>query len=986
MEIIRPLQLAFLNRVMEHNRKFYFIASLSLGVNLRTGNPGLESDYLKDAFACMGERPLPDMGMPKPRGEFLVSGSFFPPEKKETVSGRVSVSVGHQDKDLLVFGPRKWRNRFPSKPAPMTSMPVDFGHAFGGKGCKKNPNGLGYEDGSLPCIENPKQLITSMDDRPDPAGFSALDPSWPQRMRFQGTYNDDYLEKYFPGYPEDFDWQYFLCAPEDQWNKGYYQCDERFEIHHMHPDIPVIKGKLPGLYARCFLNHVVNKKDERQFSELPLNLDTIWFFPEKLLALLIWRGVIEVADDEAERVTHVLAAYEDRAHPPRGQEHYREALERRITGNDPLLNYFNTEDLIPIGAICAMELLQREALVDDEESALSKNMNAKAKAIQKMADEKVEQAVQDTEKAMQGIDIPDEVKTHVPGDKEASMPGGNKTDIRKIVKDISKAKPDAEIEELKQNLDSILPGVTAGDPQKIQLKKFSFHKLDMLMDTLNELMEKKKKQAFEAAEPELERSKKQLKLQLESLKSQGGISELPEDESAKIKKTIMELEERIHILDRLDGETEQKTEAPLPRLNVKALKEQLSSVPPQVAEGMQHLESLKKMEVDDERTRDLEDRIQEILETQLKQVEDGLRRAEKNFRETYIIAAHFMEDGLSPHEEPLETVAERFLKAVADGEDVSDGDWACIDLSDQNLDGVDLRGAFLEQVNFTGARLKGANLSKAILARADLTNADLTGANLEGANAGGVNALRANFTDANLKSARLSKGDFTEAKFVRAELEDTETLEIVVNGADFTEAHMPLMKFIESELKGVIFSQADMTAAVFFDCDVSEADFSETVIQRSAWADVRLENIVFDGADMTSSCFAATDPGKSRMKNLRFSDACLHQCNFQNMVMQRADFSGASLENANFNGAGLAGADLSGAYARNAQFRKADLTRANLHKINLMEGSLAKARLSGASFIGANLYAVDFLRSIMGDTDFSGANLDATLIKDWRPS
>ncbi len=60
----------------------------------------------------MGEKPLPDMGMPKPRGEFLISGSFFPPGKQESTEGWVRVRIGKQEKELYVFGPRKWRNGF----------------------------------------------------------------------------------------------------------------------------------------------------------------------------------------------------------------------------------------------------------------------------------------------------------------------------------------------------------------------------------------------------------------------------------------------------------------------------------------------------------------------------------------------------------------------------------------------------------------------------------------------------------------------------------------------------------------------------------------------------------------------------------------------------------------------------------------------------------------------------------------------------------
>ena len=81
MKIIRPLQLSLTRQVLEQNRKFYFTASISLGFDLNTGESLLDLDYLKNIFQCMGDNPLPDPGMPKPNGEFLVSGAFFSPTR-----------------------------------------------------------------------------------------------------------------------------------------------------------------------------------------------------------------------------------------------------------------------------------------------------------------------------------------------------------------------------------------------------------------------------------------------------------------------------------------------------------------------------------------------------------------------------------------------------------------------------------------------------------------------------------------------------------------------------------------------------------------------------------------------------------------------------------------------------------------------------------------------------------------------------------------
>ena len=139
MKIIRPLQISFNQQVLEQNRTFYFTVSASLGINLQTGKELLDIHYLKDMFACMGESPLPDMGMPKPNGEFLVSGKFFAPNQQPVPGGKATVRLNEQEKTLYVFGQRQWQAALPSRPEGILSMDLDYTMAFGGKGYKKNP-------------------------------------------------------------------------------------------------------------------------------------------------------------------------------------------------------------------------------------------------------------------------------------------------------------------------------------------------------------------------------------------------------------------------------------------------------------------------------------------------------------------------------------------------------------------------------------------------------------------------------------------------------------------------------------------------------------------------------------------------------------------------------------------------------------------------------------------------------------------------------
>ena len=699
LKVFRPLQVGFNSRVLEQDRKFHFIASATLGINLQTGASILETDFLKDSFEAMGTTSLPDMGMPKPNGEVLLSGKCFAPNRSPVQGCPVSLRVGTIDKTLYVFGDRFWKPGLVLKdmtePAPFAEMPLAFDRAFGGEGFAPNPSGKGFapiksQDGlhPLPNIEDPKHLIGLAGDRPAPVGFGTLDPAWPQRMRFSGTYDANYKTNYFPGYPADHDWRYFLCAPEDQWNPDFFRGDEDFALSHLHPDLPQVAGKLPGFYPRCFILRE-RKELPPAFLELPLNLDTIWFFPEKLLALLIFRRGVEVEDDEGEKITHAILGYEDRAQQPRDPEHYRRALDRRLTSQDAMLNIFNTSDLIPDGHKCAMEIFMEQALGGAPKSEFGKNLDAKVEGIRKMVDEKVEEAIAKTEKGLDGIAVPADVK--------AQMPDGGKLDLRAMM-NRKPDKPDAEVQALNGKLDSILPGITAGDVKKIDMKQFSFSKVEEMMAAVSGFTDRKEKDAKNLAKVELGKAQDQLRGKLTSTKATGNLP--PESQAS--------LEESLKTLEAVDLDAPRV--AALPRLNAEEIIASLDSVNPQVFAALQHLQAMKQAGVHDERTQTLEKEIHETMEREMSRTTEALRQAEKDFKGIYLTSAQFLSDGTSPHKATVEKITEKFQAALAEFRPVAQGDWACIDLSGCKLDGIDLSGAYLEQVNFRGASLRGANL------------------------------------------------------------------------------------------------------------------------------------------------------------------------------------------------------------------------------------------------------------------------------------
>lgn len=908
-----------------------------------------------DCIGCMGTIPIPDQGYPKPNGEYLVSGKFFTTGGKTTETGNVKVNVADMEKELYVFGSRQWTTLGKSKLEPISEMPVDYEHAFGGEGFEDNPQGMGYKDGSLPCIENPKQLITAKGNTPSPVGFGPIDMALPVRACFRGNY-DDYMDKYFPGFPESTDMKYFLTAPEDQRIDDYFFGDETYRIEHMHPEVRVIEGRLPNLKARCFINYSPDYVTEREslnkpveaFFEKPLNLDTIWLFPEKLKGMLIWRGVVETESDDGKEIDNILVGYERISDTPRTLEDYRQALQLRLdTPEDRLLNHFKTGDLIPLGEICAIELMTEIAIETSGDNPVGDNMSNKIEIVKAEVEEKKQEVIQQLEEIK-------EKNKDIAGVEEKMQKGidalQGKTDTES----------DPVVDKLMADIEKVLPGISSG---KIDMKEFSFTKLDELTALMNAFSEEKKTEAL----GQIDQAKKELIEKVEELKK---IPDVSAEKIAEMEKSIAAM----------DIDLDNPEPAPLFRVRKDELYQPIQDGVEKFKKGIEGLR--KQVSIDNPNSEMLIAHIKG-MEEQVTTSEQQIDQLVTTFRESYILGAHMYGNGLSPHSEPLEVVKSQFLEKVRSGQSVSGGDYACIDLSGENLDGIDLSGALMEQVNLTGASLKGANLENCVLARASLMETDFTGSNLKGTNLGFVSAPGANFSQCDLDATIFYTGAFPNSKFVESRIQNTQLIYADFQQADFTRAELPDQIWVDSNFKGAIFRGVKLIYSAFASCDFSEVDFSQAEAISCAFVDSKFDRSKFAEANLNKSCFVGD---KSTFKETDFRRGLFNQTNFLGMPLQGVDFSEAEMVNALFNTADLTESRFCYAQAKTAQFREAILINANCDNMQLWEGSLAKANIVGASFVGANLAYTDFLRCTMGNTNFKNANLDRTLIQDWRPS
>lgn len=957
------MQLNCNQRTFEQNKAFHWVASASMFIRLDSGKVELIHDCISDVMESMGEIPMLDMGMPKPMAEWLVNGNFYSPNQAPCIAGEAKAQIAELNKSLNIFGDRQWTAGIPSKPLPFMVKPLEYQFAFGGE-LASNPSGIGFKQDQLPNIEDSNHSITDKHKQYLPAGFSPLDPSWPQRSQYQGTYDQAYMEKYFPGYPKDMDWRLFMNAPQDQWFDRFLTGDESFQFFNMDPEKPSIQGKLPSLRPRCFINDTKEENPELYFKEVDLNLDTAWFFPDKNIVQLIWRGGMLVDTDEAEQISHMILGYEKLTDDKRPTSHYLDALNLRINAKDPLLNSLNTLDLIPQGSPSAMQLLQQSAMENLQENQLSNNLEKKADLIKESIDKKVKETLTDLTSQLNKADISSDQKELV---------------LNKLKALDQPAEQDIDTKTLMSKLNEILPGVTSKDPKDLDLSNFSFNKIDEIFAEIAIFTDKKKDQAIENAKPQLE--------ELRSLLTQDDtLSRLSSAQKDNLKIQTETLEAIIA------GKEPPSILGPLPRIDVKEMKIQLVNTSPEISQAQQQLHLLlsNPLLTNKEHIKESKDKLELLTSEVLGEIDSRLDLAQKQFIETYAMAAHFAETGLSPHEDEKEQI-EKLLSIANGNKDASYQDWACLDLSGLNLDGVDFTGSLMEQVNLSGASLIKANFEGAILARANLSNTNCSESNFNYANLGAASCIKTNLSKSNFKETKFSKSKFEDCDFSYSKFTQPEVLEIELKNCNFSSSFIENWPFLELEMTGINFDKAQLTTCNFINSKVHDCSFIQARLPSTAWANTDIRNTFFHQADMTSNCLVSSaeiDENQEigYFENLDFSEAILDKANFQGLNLQNNNFNHAKIASTNFASADLSHCTFDDCHGYQAQFRKSILTGASMIRANLMEAVLSKAIITDVNLEEANLYGVDFLRATVRGTRFNNANLDATILRDWRPS
>ena len=260
----------------------------------------------------------------KPRADIVLVGTAYAPGGRPTRQLDAGLRVGTTEQVVRVFGDRRWV--FPtrlavvpivSEPEPFVAMPLVYERAYGGfdpKGkawCDQNYIGRGVigaktrdsVDGRpLPNIEDPRALIRSWDDRPEPVGLGFYGKSWKPRAALTGI-DVDHLDPDF-GLPADFDHGFFNGAHPRLQVPGYLRGDEAVDLLNVTPDGHrrfALPGLRPSMRLDVYTSPLGDEGDPsthpRQAVPLAPVLDTLVFFPDDGVFTLVWRASHPVPRD-----------------------------------------------------------------------------------------------------------------------------------------------------------------------------------------------------------------------------------------------------------------------------------------------------------------------------------------------------------------------------------------------------------------------------------------------------------------------------------------------------------------------------------------------------------------------------------------------------------------------------------------------------------------------------------------------------------------
>jgi uncharacterized protein YjbI with pentapeptide repeats len=757
--------------------------------------------------------------------------------------------LGGRVKTLNITGDRLWDGQRASPPEFFSAMPIAWDRSYGGKGFAPNPLGLGA-DANMATHERPVKLPNIADPAPGEAGprraagFAAIDLMWPQRAKLCGTHDEVWLKQDFPGFPRDIDWRFFNIAPADQQFAAPLAGNEPYAFENLHPERRLITGQLPGIAPRLF----ATREGGNDFEEIPLNLTTVWFFPETLRMVLVHHGRVAVAEEDASDIAHLVVGADPLgAKRPAGAFHevMRLRTEKSKTAgahamNDAML--VPAAWLVPDPAIAAQkQLLMGEGIMLGRMRPRLEREHAKMRAAL------IEKGL-DPDKAMQPLPAEE------PPPSLEAMPA-----MLETMQEQAKAHEAKLREELAKAEEELAPLLAS---QGISIEEMRAKRTQ----------KPKGPPSFSAAAMRAELEAAVARFQGIGAEAAELAAQLADpDTQARWKKAEADLREAYRMI----GHHQDRPD-PLPAQANEALRGLMAD--PAAARDQYNFAGAD--------LRGCDFRNADLSGICL----DGANLAGCDF------SGAILRNAMLAHADLQEC---RFDNA----------DLAGANLGRADLRGAALRQAVLTKAVLAGADLTGANLAGADIAGADVEGMYIAVARFRQINGGALKVMKMSLAGWDAAGARLDKALFLDVNLMNADLSfaslaGASFIGCKMQGINFSGANLAGARFVnQCEVTGVQFSGAMLTRAMLRDIDLRGSDFSgaeltDADLSKANLARTRLHRICairtrFTAADMTAADarfanFMNADLARADLRGANLDDANMYEANLARMKLDQA--------------------------------------------------------------------------------------------------
>lgn len=905
MKTVKPQRLALLTKIVEHHNKFFLAINASIFFDFDQPRQLLtEVNMWKFVAKALGKNAVLDMGVPKQCGEFLVYGQCHAPQGTSVDAAAVSVKVGTQKKTLHVFGDRQWESRLGlttmTAPAPFAAIDLTYANAFGGADYPANPLGKGMplqgQAHRLPNIEQPNALVLSPDDRPAPAGFGALNFSWPHRLSKAGTYDDQWLKTRFPGYADDIDWSIFNAAPEDQWLSGFFKGDEKIEVTGMHPQQQVQHVTLPECMAACFITQRTKEGD--QFREIGMHPETLMLFPTAERGILLFRGVIEIGTDDASDVIHLVAGAEQLG-VPKHMAHYQEILAIRLDKKQGAMHALDDAPLLPhqMSDVRGQDLV-KSVVPPGEDNATGFPLKAAGTTV-----------------GLPTADIP--TAPQLPSAADEVMAQAEKTLQEQHTKLLDLAKQHALPA-------SVIAGINLAFSKDISLDQLNPNNLDVEAEMQKQQL---------AAEQRLREICAQHKMDYDALLKSATTAptEPPKPMADTIMRQLTSVQNKLKAMG--------KSNADLDRLIAESPAELAAQDAKMLALYEAHAQaSIPKVDVP---------KVDVASEKEVEPVA---------VTPTFVRGGSYVGRDLTGIDlSGFDLREANFTDAILEKANLSKAQLDGAIFTNAVLAHANLDGANLSKANFTEAKLDHAQFGNAIAQEANFTKATLTEADFGTADFSRANLEKCNLLNVKLGGANLTGVLAQQAKFMQSESNQDASKPkagFSMHGIRFTGADLTKAIFLNCKMDQADFSGACLDKASFVAAIGDKVNFSKARLNKSCM----VKGSVLTGADFTGAELKTANLRGANLTGAQFDSACLEGADLSGCNLQRSNFKKSQATGARFTKADFGDANLSGANLHKAVMRKSKLNGTQLLATNLYQADMLRVQVDATTvFDQANL-------------------------------